>query len=116
MKDHKFKYTPSLPEQCAVSFETNGSQGGDAGHGAYAALTFRNNGAGTMPDVNIKTRDGELQTISNMFTDIEWINVFVSGDWEAEGMAVALIGMARQMLNDDDLLRTFVEWEVQSDE
>lgn len=109
MKCFEHKFTPSMPEQCAISLISTGSKGGDAGHGGNASLVFSENGSDLNIQVDLTFTNGEKQT----FEDLKDISLTVCGDWELEGLAIALMDIGRKLLSKDDVIKDYAKWELQ---
>lgn len=90
MKAITTKIDADIPEQASITFETNGTQGGDSGHGGYAVLTIHQEGG----DFAVKV-DGE--EIPDAMIQPEKVEIRVGGDWEITGMVSALIELGRQL-------------------
>jgi hypothetical protein len=96
-----------MPEQCVVEFKSNGSQGGDGEHGGYATLEFKENGAETGIQLDIRLTTGQEYKLN----DVELISLTVKGDWELEGLATALMDIGRKLLQRDDILEDYLKWQ-----
>lgn len=90
-----------MPEHPVVTYETNGWQGGDAGHGGYAKLTFDFSHGGVF---EVKERQGKFGTNS--------IDVIAMGDWEQDGLVYAIIELAEMLKRDKDHLKAFHSWSL----
>lgn len=109
MKQFDYQFTPNMPEQCSVSFSSTGSKGGDSGHGGNAALIFSENGSNMNIQVDLTFTNGEKKT----FEDLANISLTVCGDWELEGLAIALMNIGRNLLSKDDIVKDYAKWELQ---
>ncbi len=109
MKEFACKFTPKIPEQCAVSFVSSGSQGGDSGHGGNASLTFSENGSRMDIQVDLAFNNGDKET----FRDLSEIRLTVCGDWELEGLAIALMDIGKKLLSKDDFIKDYTNWELE---
>lgn len=104
MNGFLFEYLPNICEQPGIFFESTGSQGGDAGHGGRATLTFTmegGDGFGVLVQGDQKTTYQQA---------IKKVSITVFGDWELAGMAVALLELGRSLLNRDDVLIDRAMW------
>jgi len=109
MKEFECKFTPNMPEQCVVSFVSTGSKGGDAGHGGNASLVFSENGSDMNIQADLTFNNGDKKT----FDDLANISLTVCGDWELEGLAIALMDIGRKLLSKDDIIKDYVNWQSQ---
>ena len=75
--------TPFMPEQMAVRFETTGRQGGDAGHGGWAKLSFIENDSHCWYSTHAEILGDE--------DELRGVSLTTKGDWELTGMAAVLI-------------------------
>ena len=99
MKEFKLQTDPALPEHPAITFETNGFKGGDAGNGGFAQLTLSTGGSGF-----------EVSTFRNPSGDIYGVTILTRGDWESDGFAQALLSIGRQLSQRDDVLESERSW------
>jgi hypothetical protein len=106
MKEKFYGFVPHTCEQCKVTFYSSGHQGGDAGHGAEAILEFSENGSAMNMTAFIKLKNGKEIQIE----DMESISLSVFGDWELSGMAIALLGIGKQLLEDKDVAEEYNEY------
>ena len=84
--DH-LKYTVSgnWTGSGSIIFESNGTQGGDAGHGGYASLTFKKDVSQYILSLNDNLID----------SDCDKIKIESQGDWEIRAMIINLIQLGR---------------------
>jgi hypothetical protein len=109
MKEFEYRFTPNMPEQCSVSFVSTGSKGGDSGYGGNASLILSENGSNMNIQADLNFTNGEKKT----FEDLESISLTVCGDWELEGLAIALLDIGRKLLSKDDIVKDYAKWELQ---
>lgn len=110
MKEFVCKFTPHMPEQCAVSFVSTGSKGGDSGHGGNASLIFSENGSSMDIQVDLTFTNGDTQS----FRDLSQINLTVCGDWELEGLAIALMDIGKKLLSQNAMAEDYAKWQLGS--
>lgn len=89
-----------MPEHPEVTYETNGWQGGDAGHGGYAKLTFSFHGG----VFEVKQKEGKY--------GLKEIDIIAMGDWEQDGLVYAIIELAEMLKRDKAHLSTFNFWSI----
>ncbi len=108
MKEFACKFTPNMPEQCTVSFISTGSKGGDSGHGGNASLIFSENGSSMDIQVDLNFTNGEKKT----FNGLSEICLTACGDWELEGLAIALMDIGKKLLSKDGLAEDYAKWQL----
>jgi hypothetical protein len=106
MKEFSCNLQSHMPEHCIVEFNSNGTQGGDSGHGGYAMLEFRENGGHTNMEICVDLENGQQVHLE----DLSKVNITVRGDWELEWLAIALMDLGRKMLQRDDIINDYVKW------
>lgn len=84
-------------EHPTVVFESTGSQGGDAGHGGEASIEFS----------MLQGGSGFSLIVS---PDNRFVRIAVQGDWELEGLALALLDLGRALMARDDVLEDRARW------
>lgn len=104
MKEFEFKYEGITPEQLDLEFYTNGSQGGDGGHGGYASLILSNNKSSQL---------SVLLDDNGLWNDVDKIEIRVDGDFELAGFAIALVELAKSLLSNNDVLEEYIRWNKQ---
>jgi hypothetical protein len=75
-----------IPEHVIVKGQTTGFQGGDAGHGGCAWVTFAFEGGAH--GVELKLRSGEVLAFD--LDQVEAVTILAHGDWEQHGLYRAL--------------------------
>lgn len=98
MKEMAIEFQGPMCEQPTISFDTNGSQGGDCGHDGQATLTI----TASQLYISINGKD--------ITEDAQTVSIGVCGDWELEGFAIALMDLGRQLLGKDDVMNTYKKW------
>jgi hypothetical protein len=86
---------PAIPEHIGIDYETTGSMGGDAGHGAYTKLRFYADCGAT--NVLIQDQTGKILFDGNGVNSTcpVIIEISVGGDWESAGFTknLKLLGL-----------------------
>jgi|GEM_PF-6219391 len=112
MKEFDYTFHPNAPEQATVRFCSTGSKGGDAGHGGNASIVFSESGSDLNLQVDLKFTDGKELSFD---MGISELSITTCGDWEIEGLAIALMDIGRKLLGRDDILRDFAGWTISDD-
>lgn len=105
MKEFHHEVTAQIPEQIDVEFSTTGSCGGDAGHGGDASITFKMENGGSGFTLLVSTDHDSFQ-----LDDVRKLTLVTCGDWELEGLAIALLDLGRALLARDDVLACWHSW------
>ena len=58
--------------------------------------------------VDLTSVNGQTMSIQ----DIKDISLTVCGDWELEGLAIALMDIGRKLLSRDDVVKDYVKWKL----
>lgn len=96
-----------MPEQPEFYFESNGSQGGDAGHGGYALLNIKlDSSSFSVTSQSGGYYDRQLETVE----DANEATLIFRGDWELEGFALELIKLGLFLANQKGIRDVF-NWE-----
>lgn len=92
--DHAFtwEYEGEAPENVSLKFATNGRQGGDAGHGGFAGISF-SQGGGTL---FCYLKSDPIHAIDLTENDLELV-VESGGDIEQNGFVFALIKLGKEL-------------------
>jgi len=112
MKEFDHTFHPNIPEQATVRFCSTGSKGGDAGHGGDASIVFLESGSNLNLQVDLKFTDGKKMSFNNGISEL---SITTCGDWELEGLAIALMDIGRKLLNRDDIIKDFTAWKFPDD-
>ena len=78
-----------MPEHAALTLVTSGPKGGDAGHGSWTKLTFRFESGSAA--VRVADRNSRCMLDTDAANELPGvIEITVRGDWELEGLELAL--------------------------
>ena len=114
MKEFSYEFIAPIPEQANLHFETNGSQGGDSGHGGFAALTLSmpNGGNGLYVTVDQSNRSAITESGPRWmaYDEVDRVSIIVRGDFELEGLALSFLELGTELLARRDVMKDRTNW------